>query len=357
MDLRNHSVAAARCVPSVDRHGRDVIVVVAKVTLEVSIHGEVWRAAEPAPVRVRDETVAGGWSSIRFPSDLADEKLGTDVLLVGTAHPPRREKVNEADATLRVARPAVGDGAPRLAIEKTVRVFGPRVFYSGALGVVPGPAAALAPTPLTYENAYGGTDASDPINLVTELRNPVGTGFARKRATLAGRPAPLLEDPAAPIAGRAPAPACFGAIASHWSPRTERVGTHDEVWRRERAPYRPLDFDPRHNNFAPDDLHVDEPLSGGELVQVTGVLSEGAWRFRLPSYALAFEGRVDAVRVDLPGHLDTVIVDADARRVELVWRTTLRVPKKPGFIDHVCVNETTAAPALRPRATSGQTRP
>ena len=43
-------------------------------------------------------------------------------------------------------------------LEKTVRVFGTRVYMKGPRGITPGPAAAPAVTPLQYELAHGGTE-------------------------------------------------------------------------------------------------------------------------------------------------------------------------------------------------------
>src|SRR5512145_3172498 len=90
--IDNLTPMAARCVPLSDRHGREVLVVVAKMTWEVSPSGHVRVAAAPSPIRFGAEPWPEPFRSERYPSDLCTEKPGTDVLLLGTAYPPGLEQ-------------------------------------------------------------------------------------------------------------------------------------------------------------------------------------------------------------------------------------------------------------------------
>jgi hypothetical protein len=310
----------------VDRHGRDVCVAIAKIAYEVSARGVI-RLARRIDIRLADvPTAPGPWSSIRLPSDAVEEKPGTDLLLVGTAEPARR--ATWMDVTLRVA-------AAHGIIEKTVRVFGPRVFVESIGGAVtPGPAAGVVPTRLAYEHAWGGHDG-DGDQLLVDWRNPAGVGVAADRKRLVGRPAPRLEDPAAGASTREPTPAAFAPLRSDWLPRSRFCGTQDEAWRRERAPLRPRDFDPRHNCVAPLDLWSAAPLSGGEPIEVTGVLAEGPWRFQLPRYEPRFRSFVGGTAREHRTHLDTLLLDADERRVELTWRAAVPLPRKQERFERV----------------------
>jgi hypothetical protein len=324
--IHNRTPFTARCVPMDDRHGRELLVVILKMAYDVSPSGRCRPLLGGAPVRLTDERVSGAAeSSLRYPGDLLDDKPGADVILAGTARPPADRAVTEMDVSLRVE-------TGRRTLQKAVRVHGPRVWYAGAGGVVPGPAARLAPTPLRYELAYGGADASDPRRPLVERRNPAGTGVAVDRRRLVGTPAPAIEDPARPLGSSSPAPAGFGPIAPEWSPRLERAGTYDEVWRRERAPLRPADFDPRHHCCSEPELWSEEPLAGDEAVEVLGATLEGAWRFRLPRHAPVVVADLRGERVEIRPGVDTLLIDADAGRVELVWRA--RVPR-PRKLDHV----------------------
>lgn len=327
--IDNRSPMAVRCFPMDDRNGRDIMVVIAKLTYEVSSFGAASLAFPPSPVRTSDEPVnESRWSSIRYPADLVEDKPGTDVLLVGTAHPQRG--ATRVDVSLRVE-------AGTHTIQKAVRVHGRRVFMSGMLGPTPGPAEPLGPTPLIYELAYGGYDDSDPTDIRIDRRNPAGIGVVRQRERLVGTLAPQIEDPVVGLGGRGPMPVGFGAIPASWEPRLSRAGTYDAAWRRDRAPLPPVDRDPRFNCTAPDDLHSDVPLHGDEPVEVLGATPEGVWRFRLPRHAATFRSVVRGVIQDHPTHLDTFLVDADHRRVELTWRASFPMPRRVGYIETILV--------------------
>lgn len=303
-----------------DRHGREVLTVIAKMSWEVSSGGAVAVARRPSPIRQSDEwTGEPIASSLRFPSDLWPEKPGTDVLLVGTARPPWDRAITSLDVGLRVG----GKHGP---LQKTARVYGPRVFYAGIGGVVPGAPGRLGPTPLVYERAYGGED---------EEHNPIGTGAARAPGALVGKEAPAIEDPARPLTSRSPAPVGFGAIPPHWAPRSLFAGTHDEAWKRDRAPLPPADRDPRFYSCAPPGQWTAEPLFGDEPIQVMGATPEGLWLFQLPRYAPVFSCVVRGAARECPTHLDTVIIDADAGRVELTYRISIPVPRRVQLIDRV----------------------
>lgn len=338
--IDNRTPMAVRCLPSEDRAGRPTVVIVAKLTWFVSPIGEASIAVPQREVRLADEATPGGgpMASIRYPSDLVDEKPGTDVVFVGTAYPP----VTGRATSERIVSLRVGP------LHKALRVFGPRVFQAAALGgIAPGPAAQLAPTPLVYELAHGGYDDGDPNRLVMDPANPAGIGVCRTPAALLGRRAPQIELASDGLGGRPCPPAGFGAIGPHWSPRRELAGTYDAAWRRDRAPLRPLDFDPRHAACAHPDLHSPAPLHGGEPVEVLGATPEGVWRFRLPPFAPTFRsrrlerdlatGRLESRGFEHATHLDTFLVDGDAGLVELTWRASLRMPRKIDHLESVTV--------------------
>lgn len=347
--LDNRTPMAVRCFRLEDRRGRDVAVVVAKLTYEVPDGGELRIAIPKSPIRRSDEPqrpadlpqlglpgARPAQPSPRYPDDWAEERPGTSVLLVGTAYP--QGDVNHQDVSLKVTQ-------GRRQIAKLVRVYGPRIWQGSRLSVTPGPASRLAPTPIVYELAYGGADLSDPGSPLVEERNPVGLGVARSRASLIGLPAPRIEDLAAPIGSAHQAPAGFGPIAAQWSPRAGWLGTCDAAWRRERAPVRPLDFDPRHHCPAPPDQWSAEPLEEDASVQVLAATPEGRWSFMLPRYGPRFHAVLRGQEQEHPTHLDTLLLDADARRVELSWRVAIPLPRKAAFLEAVTVYSASRLPA------------
>lgn len=323
-----------RCLPLDDHHGRELVVVIAKLTWAVAEDGSATVAPAQSPVRLFDVPVTPDdpWSSLRYPSDIAAERPGTSVLLVGQAYPPADRRVTAEDVSLRIE-------AGSHTVQKTLRVHGERVFVKSMLGVSPGPAAPWTqPVPLIYERSFGGRDESDPVNLLVEPRNPAGLGVARDRERLVGTRVPEIEDPRAPLGSRSPAPAGFGPIPTHWAPRAGRYGTADARWQRERSPIAPLDFDPRHNCPSPDDLWSGAPLSGDEPVEIRGAVPEGLFRFQLPRYAPVFKAVIRGQVSACATHLDTFLIDLSdpsARRVELSWRTAVPLPRKSEQLEKI----------------------
>lgn len=337
----NRTPMVVRAARMDDQHGREQLVTVAKLTWAVTPTGVVTLLQPPAPLRFVAETRDGPGTSVRYPDNLVQFKPGTDVVLIGTARPPAGAAVTSMDVTLQV-----GDGTT-LRIDKTVRVHGKRVWQKALTGVAPGPAQPVGPTPLIYESTYGGRDESRADKPLVEPRNPLGLGLVRDSATLVGQPTPALEDVRHPLSSRRPAPACFAPIPSHWEPLAQHAGTHDQAWVRQRAPIRPLDFNPRYDCCAPDDQHCDPALIGDEMFAINGVIPGRPWRFQLPRYRPTFVARrrdEDQDRV-LDTHLDTVLIDADDQVVELTWRASVPLPAVPQLLAWVRVGSTDTLPA------------
>lgn len=78
---------------------------------------------------------------------------------------------------------------------------------------------------------------------------------------------------------------------------------------------------------------METPLVGDEPVEVLGATPEGALRFRLPRYAPVFHSTVRGGTFAHETHMDTLLIDADERRVELVWRVSVRLPRKSEHLE------------------------
>ena len=257
-------------------------------------------------------------SSIRVPSDISLMKPGTDVLLLGHAYAPGG-RATEMDVSLSVGP-----------LSRTVRVFGDRAWRT-TLGYAMTRPAPFETMPLVWERAFGGTDQSGK-ELKAETRNPVGLGFAAPPKSDPPEEwwLPNLEDPSELISSptETPPPACFAPVAPHWEPRRSHAGTYDDRWQNERAPYLPEDFDSRFFQLAPPGLVSEGHLQGGELVEIGGATPSGRLRFRLPVIDLEITYVLDAVAQPQPAVLDTVIIEPDMDRLQLVWRSVLQCDKK-----------------------------
>ena len=329
LEIEPEAGSAGASTPLVkDKDGRTMLAVVVKFAFRVSASGAISKTDEPPEVDLVD-TYHGkdpATSSIRRPSQLFESKPGTDVILVGHAHPPPGGSATFVDVGLRVGR-----------IAKTVRAHGLRVWKAGGLGgLSPGPARPIrSPVPLVYELAWGGQDLSDPGKPLGEPRNYVGRGVSRTPKELIDAPAAQLEYPDS----TKNVPASFGPIHRHWQPRASYAGTYDDQWMESRMPLLPQDFDQRFNVCVPPDQWSEVPLRSDEPIEVRGATPEGIWRFQLPRIALGFSSIIQGRRQEHRTHLDTIFIDADERVVELSYRAAIRMPLKLEMVDRILVVE------------------
>ncbi len=325
--------ARRNSIPVKDKDFREFLAPVIKYSFLVSAEGVVAPDVDSAPEVDLADTYHGqdaGAASIRRPSQVFDRKPGTDVILLGHAHPPRDRSATHSDVSLRVG-----------SVVKTVRAYGFRVWQTGTFGgLKPGPARPIRePIPLIYELAWGGTDLTDEKKPLGEPRNYVGRGISRDQKLLVDTPAAQLEDPAHPLDGRSHVPAAFNPIHRHWQPRAQYAGTYDQEWMDSRMPLLPADFDVRYHICVPPDQWSEVPLRGDEPFEISGATEEGIWRFQLPRVVLGFSSFLDGKRTEHRTHLDTVLIDADARRVELTWRAAIPLPRKYEMLERVMVFE------------------
>jgi hypothetical protein len=104
-----------------------------------------------------------------------------------------------------------------------------------------------------------------------------------------------------------------------------------------RSPYLPLDFDRRFFQVAPPGLVAPAYLRGGEAVEVRGATPSGLLRFQLPLASVRVTFMLDDAPQVRPADLDTVLIEPDAGRVVLVWRSALRCDKKTLRVREVAV--------------------
>lgn len=319
LQLSNDTPFEAELLPLPDREGIDTLFTLVKGTFVLSRGCAI--ADEQAPVVLEDAYHGEpGKSSIRTPSDVCLDKPGTDVLLIGSAWAPNGEPAWQVDVSL-----AIGP------VRKVVRVFGDRVWKTGAAGASMSWVAPFVRMPLVWERAFGGSDETNK-GPTADARNPVGAGFRARHGMkpLNGMPLPNIENPSSLITSPAdtPLPAAFAPVAANWQPRVAYAGTYDDAWQSSRAPYLPLDFDTRFFQLAPADLITPAPLLGGEAVEVRGASPDGVLHSRLPAVQLEVRHQMAGGEQTVPAVLDTVIVEPDADRLIMVWRTGLRCDKQ-----------------------------
>lgn len=181
--------------------------------------------------------------------------------------------------------------------------------------------------------------------------NPLGRGFSRRwflNATRAKRlPAPQISAAALPISARQlwrgacgaelPAPAGMGPVGRAWNPRRALIGNIEDKarWAADDIPRLPAEFDFAYWNGAPLDQQCPYP-TGNERIALVNLCRAGEpaahggsngntlLRIDLPQQAM-FVLAVDHEKklTVLPLVIDTITVDPEARRFDLVWRACL----------------------------------
>jgi hypothetical protein len=330
--LENATPFAFEALFLVDEEFRPLVVPVVKGTF--AIQGNQCRVAEE---QVPLNMAGAFWgedpelSSYKYEPEVAFFKPATDVVLVGQAHAPGG-RTTEMDVTL-TAGP----------LRKTLRVFGERQWFALAGSAAMSSPVAFATMPLVYERAFGGWDKRhpDPRHHACEPRNPAGVGFSLSHVD--GLRLPNIEDPGALIRGPGdrPPPAGVGFVSPHWQPRAALAGTYDAKWQATRAPLLATDFDRRHLNAASPGLVAPGYFRGGEQIVAEGVSPSGLLAFFLPVLP---PPRVKVVRerepdLDLVTNLDTVIVEPDEGRVQLVWRAHATLRTGPHDLRAVTISQ------------------
>lgn len=305
-------------------------------------------------------------SSVRQESDFAPYKPACDVIVNATAYVPG----GKATRVFHV-RLTVEDAAHRPLIDKTLSISGEQGFqkksefsrmvqWSGKVATAglykPNPWRVSQPQdatdlPVRYEFASGGQCRIAGTAHEASEENPCGRGFVRRwyldARRLSAYAAPRIHAVDAVLSapqfwqvanGAAlPAPVGFGAVGRGWQPRRALAGTFDDkmTWGEDDVPRLPDDFDFAYYNCAPRDQQCPY-LGGGEKFVLLNLCSADhpsatpdakgntVLQFVLPQQALfllAADGNNQLMAQRMA--VDTVTVEPDERRVDLVWRALL----------------------------------
>src|SRR5882672_6968936 len=113
-----------------------------------------------------------------------------------------------------------------------------------------------------------------------------------------------------------------------WLPRRLYAGTYDEAWQQRRAPYLPVDFDPRFFQCASAEMCFDRHLQGGEPVHISGATEDGPIDFIVPSVRPAIEVKLAGQIQEAPPNLETLLFEPDENRASMAWRAALPCDRK-----------------------------
>ncbi len=302
-------------------------------------------------------------------SDLYAYKPATDVVVLGTAHPPASCK--RFNAHVRVA------GEEKR--EKIIEVLGRRRILRDGAFTVP---EEVEPTRLDYADAFGGEDSAylategHPLDSLRELlddrpeifaanpfaypRNPCGKGFSiTGRAREDGLDElPRFDDPADPLtpqrrsAGEGfvwapmPIPAGLGWFGLLWFPRCVYFGIVPDTAAPQLAPevrsgaLRAADLergvlsrhpDARHANGASPGLAVPWMVGGEQIVleNLSSTARVTELRVPAPPKRMRIDGRKGRL-TDVEPVLSSIVIEPDREQVTVVWRGTGRALRPYG---------------------------
>ena len=239
-----------------------------------------------------------GKGELLYPSDFADIKLNTDIMVRGTCHTPGKAPLPRCPVSIEV-------GTWR----KALWVVGSRVWREGLLGARASDPQPFSEMPIGYSRSFGGPGFAP---------NPAGLG-------LDGIELPNIESAEEPIRTPRdrPSPAGLGPLNPWWPLRAGKVGKkYGESYRKQRAPYYAEDFDWTYFNAAPPDQQLAGFLEGNETIRLQNlnpehpVLATRLPGLRIRCFVNDETGHFREVRM----HLDTVLVETDASQVLLTWR-------------------------------------
>lgn len=258
------------------------------------------------------------WLNIRFgkqPFDRGMKKSRGTFAVQGSAH--AATVTQQGGMAVRVC---MGE------LDKILHIYPPRHWRKDLLGWRSQLNGVLTVLPLDLGAAYGGAGSQD---------NPGGIGYVPDALHAEGLALPQIESPSTPLRApwdRAPV-ASFLPLSPQSSERRAFLGTCDEAWQKLRAPFVPIDSDPRwfdevaqdqckwgywsgHENWLAHGMH---PTQG----QVTGRLP--GLRLRLFVQRHPKDSAEVAAIEETELDLDTVWLFPDEERVLLLYRVEVAV--------------------------------
>lgn len=265
--------------------------------------------APPRPVVVGDRSVDGRpGASVARSSDLALFVPRPEIIVFGSAYAAPGQKLESTSVRVALVR----DGA--MLVNKRLDVLGDRRVRNDEPEPPPSPFSRM---PIVYERAFGGPG---------DLLNPAGVGREPERDGARTLPN-VLHPPATGTSTVPSGPAGLAAIPGHWPLRASLLGGLSPI-ELDTAPEveLPDDFDESYFQAAPEDQRVDELRAGDTLMLVNLHPELATLRVTLPdARAVALAQTRGGARLPFELRLDTLHVEPDAARAEIVFRGTLPI--------------------------------
>lgn len=294
------------------RPGRPARTVVVKATFELGFDAPCTLADPQEPLRGEAYHDDDPEQSLRIDTDLAPFKPHGECFVLGSFHAPSGVPVQRSQVAFQIG-----------SVTKSIAVVGDRTW--GTFG--PSEPQPFTTMPLRWERAFGGPSHAD---------NPLGRGIGTSRVDGRDVPSlPNLEDPLALLEGKGdrPRPVCSAPVPRTFASRLALAGTYDERWRKERYPHFPEDLSFRYFDAAPTDQQIAGYWRGNEEIALLNLVRDAPRvRTGLPGFwprCLLVPQSNAAYALELELRLDTITVDAEARKVLCVWRAPQELAADP----------------------------
>lgn len=335
LEIKNHTALTAEIIPGLDKNGFDYAALIIKGNFTLKPNNpNLALTDQPAEIIKADKYYAeADDSSVQYESDTCILKRGTDIILNGHAYAPDNKMVHTIDVGLQLNEKNI-----------SYRVFGDRQWVKNGLSWVATSPVKFDRLPLTYENAYGGIDASTQQDEIVQFSeyNPIGKGFVGDKNTpTEGLQLPNIENIQALVSNYTdrPMPSGFGFISRSWQPRVKLAGTYDDNWTNNRLPLLPLDFDDKYFNAAHPNLITPTHLLGGEKILLRNLCVQGDVEFILPEWNAPVKVTVKGRTKNIKPLLDTIVIEPDINNVSLTWRVTMPCYKQFLYINSISIGK------------------
>jgi len=315
--LHNLTTWQAVVLDSWDQNKAATKAVIVKQSFEFDGQGHVFPMENSDDIIMADEMHGEPVSSsLKHANEAVPFKKGFELYGNLTAYPPKSKQAKVIEVCLSLVQEQT------TIFNKVLRVTGERTWQPSLLGTKASDPQRLKPTPLTYENTYGGVDANKPERVFET--NPVGIGYKVKNYK--GSKLPCVEYPNQFIKHpkKEIAAASYGAIAAFWQPRLSLMpDIEQEQMMSGEYPYKNK-LSAHFYNCAPQDQQLNITFKPDTQLVLKGVLPNRDYHQHV-SVALPFQPPLVAIIkgenqtfIDLT--CDTLILDADANVFHLLWR-------------------------------------
>lgn len=247
-----------------------------------------------------------------FQGEVAHRKPKTDVIVLGKAHAQGGAAVRSMTVSLSVGT-----------FRHSLAIFGDRRWERSVLGLTPTEPLLFREMPIVWANAYGGM-LHTPVGDMPNTDNPVGKGFFVDEKEADGVPLPNVEDPNALIRSPRDIPRPVG-----WGPYPLAGGVRmAKLFGPDGVPRPAAEVEPFTMGWAHPDLIIETPAVGARI-EVQGLTPDKPLVTAVPAFPARVVLLAGDERRTLTPKLDTLIVEAEERRLVVRWRASTTLEMRP----------------------------